>query len=914
MRVLFRRAPAPNVGGSPRLSRLLRLAIALQPPSWRRRFADDVVDVHRELGTEDPRLARRFVLDLLANAPGTHLDGWRLSFRRLGAARRDPGSRPASMASPPPPTAPRPEASMLDILSRDFHLALRRLGRQPLVSLLAVTTLALGIGGTTAMFSVVNGVLLEPLSSPHTDRLVNVFESSERSSQMWLAYDSFLDYRDRAESLEHLAVARPQSVTVHDTAATPERIRGLFVSSTFFDALGESPSLGRAIRPGEDQPGGERTAVLSHGFWQRRYGGDEGVLGRTVKLNNEPHTIVGVMSPDFRFPFDTTEAWISLHTFPGTLNRTNRTLFVVGRLAEGRTLEEAGEELRVLAAGLAASHPESHDGVSAGLLPLTEIFAGGRSRELFAILAAAVAMVLLIAAANVANLQLAQATGRGREMVLRTAVGAGRRRLVAQLLIENLVLAVVGGALGVGVAYGGIRLLLQSGPSWLTGLYSLDPDPKVLAFALGISLLTGLAFGLVPARRASRVNLTEGLRDGGRGSGPGHQGARLRASLVVAQVALAVVLVVGAGLLLRSVRNMASTEVGFDTRSLLTVQFRLPANKYDSDEKVIAYFDQALERVRAVPGVTGTASALGMPFTGDEPRMPVLADGVDPGQGVEVPSIRMNVVSPGYFQTMGIPLLAGRAFDERDRATGTPVAIVSRQAADQLWPGQAATGRTVGLRGQETVYQVVGVVGDIYNRGMRSGLDPMVYLTYLQEPTRFATIAARTTPDPHSLSQAIRDAIWQIDAEQPLWEVMTQEERIAGWSGSDRFLTSLVGVFAAVALTLAAVGIGGVIAYTVALRRRELGVRICLGADRLRIARHVLGQGLRLVGLGVALGLTGAIATSNALGSWLYGVESFDAAIFLAAPLILALVALVSILWPALRAAGVDPVVALEED
>lgn len=803
---------------------------------------------------------------------------------------------------------------MLDTLAHDLRFASRRLGRRPVVTVLAGLTLALGIGGTTALFSLVDAVLLDPLSSPHSERLVTVYETNAEAEEMRLSYEGFLDYRAGVESVEDLALVRSQSVTVHDGAASPERIRGLFVTASFFDALGEEPRLGRAIRAGEDQPGGARTAVLSHGFWQRRYGGDDAILGQTVKLNNEAHTIVGVMPEEFRFPYDTTDAWISLHTYPGALDRENRTFLALGRLASTATFEQATEELKTLGAAISQSAPETAAATGAGVAPLTDRFAGGRSRELFAILAAAVAMVLLIAVANVANLQLAQATGRGREMVLRSAMGAGRRRLVAQLLIENLALAGVGGLFGVGIAWGAVRLLQQTGPGWLTSRYALAPDPGALAFALAVTVLTGLAFGLVPARRAARVNLADGLRDGGRGSGPGRAGSRMRSGLVVSQVALAVVLVVGCGLLVQSVRNLGTTDVGFDTENLLTVQFRLPVNHYDTDESVIAFFDQAHERVRAVPGVLGTASAFGMPFTGDEPRLPILADGVDPGPTVEVPRLRTNVVSPGYFRVMGVPLLAGRGLDDSDRAGTEPVAVISREAGERLWPGESPLGRIVRVRGEDTDYRVVGLVGDIYNRGMRGGHDPMVYLSYRQEPAHFATLGARTSGDPHALSGAIRDAIWSVDSQQPLWEVMTQEERIAGWSGSDRFLTSLVGLFTLVALLLAAVGIGGVIAYTVALRRRELGVRISLGADRLQITRHVLGQGLGLVGLGIAVGLGGAVATSTALGSWLYGVERFDLASFVTAPLLLVAVALLATLWPALRAAGVDPVEALKDD
>ena len=452
------------------------------------------------------------------------------------------------------------------------------------------------------------------------------------------------------------------------------------------------------------------------------------------------------------------------------------------------------------------------------------------------------------------------------------------------------------------------------GPGWMTGLYTIEPDAGVLVFAAAISLLTGLVFGLLPARRASRIDLVDGLRESGRGAGSGPQGGKLRGSLVVAQVAMAVVLVTGAGLLLRTLDNLSQVEVGFNSANLMTVQFRLPNNKYDNEEKVVQFFGSMIEKVEAVPGVTGVATAFGMPFTGDEGRREILVGGVDPGPTVEVPSVRANIVSTDYFSVMGIPLLSGRGFESTDHGSSPWVAVVSEQAAKTLWPEESPIGKTFSTRGQDGLFTVVGVVGDIYNRGLRSGVDPMVYSHHAQVPSRFATLAARTHGDPHALAMPIRNAIWELDAEQPLWEVMTQEERIATWTGSDRFMGSLVGIFALLALILAAVGIGGVVAYSVALRRREIGVRLSLGAGRGQILGLVLGQGLRLVALGVGLGLVGALALQEVLASLLFGVDGLDLGIFTAVPLTLTLVALLATLGPAWSASRLDPVKTLRED
>ncbi|MEO1369634.1 MAG: ABC transporter permease, partial [Acidobacteriota bacterium] len=427
-------------------------------------------------------------------------------------------------------------------------------------------------------------------------------------------------------------------------------------------------------------------AVISHGFWQRRFGGDPDVLGRTLHFNNIEHSIVGVMGADFRFPYDRTEAWISLQTFPGTLDRENRTLFTFGRLRDGTSLAQARAELRTIAAGLAEAHPDSHREVTADAQMLVRSLTGSRTETLLGMLLAAVATVLLVGVANVANLQLAQATGRRREMALRTAVGATRGRLATQVMIENLLLALAGGALSIGVAYGGVALLREHGPGWLGGLYAVAPDLRVFLFAFAVTALTGLAFGLLPAYRAGRADLVDGLKDGGRGAGPSQRSGRLRSTLVVAQTALAAMLIINAGLLVRSFQNLQGVDLGFRSEGLMTVQFRLPANKYDSDESVIAFFDQLLEEVEALPGVEAAATALGMPFTGDESRAQALADGVEPGAEVDVPTPYVNSVSRGFFAAMGIPRLAGRTFAEGDGADGLPVAVLSERAVADLWP------------------------------------------------------------------------------------------------------------------------------------------------------------------------------------------------------------------------------------
>lgn len=796
---------------------------------------------------------------------------------------------------------------------QDLKYALRTLRRAPVVTAAALATLALGIGGNAAIFSVIYGVMFSPLSAPAPQELLFVSETGEDGDYALGSYENYLDWQEQSTAFTSFGAFRPQSVAVNGGGEPPERIRGMFVDASFFTTMGEGPARGRAILPGEDAPGDERTAVLSHGFWQRRWGGDPDAVGQTLRFNNEPHTIVGVMPEDFRFPMDTTEAWISLHTFPGDLDREHRTLFVVGRLAGGVTARAAGEEMEVIASRLAAAHPDVNRDYGAGMEPLRDFLVGDRSRQLLLILLAAVAMVLLIGAANVANLQLARATGRSREMAIRAAIGGSRRTLVRQLLTESLVLAALGGLAGVAVARAGVRLLEQHGPGWIGGVFAVDLNLYVLAFLAAVSLATGVLFGLAPSLRASRTDLTEALREGGRAHSAGGRSGRLRGALVVGQMALAVMLLIGAGLLIRSVGELQRVDVGFDRDDLLTVQFRLPNNKYAEDEQIVQFFDRMLERVAAVPGVRSVVSAQDLPFTGDGGRAPILAGGVDPGEDVQVPVVGVNRVSANYFEAMGIPIAAGRGFTAGDREGAAPAVVVSRRVAEQLWPGEGAVGRTLSIRGDDdgTLFQVVGVAGDIHNRGLTSGVYPMVYVANAQAPSRFATIGVRVPSEPMSYAPAVRAAIWEIDPDQPLWEVMTQNDRIGQWTGSQRFTTSLLSVFAAIAVALAAIGIAGVLAYSVGQRTHEIGIRLALGAGRGQIVSLVMGKGMLLLGGGVLLGVAGAALLSRLLEGFLFGVGGFDAATFALAPALLAVAALVACYLPARKASSVDPLEAL---
>ncbi|MEE8061689.1 MAG: ABC transporter permease [Gemmatimonadales bacterium] len=793
---------------------------------------------------------------------------------------------------------------------QDMRYAVRTLRRTPLITAIALATLALGIGANTAIFSVINGVLFNPMSAPDAERVMFLYEVRDGGSFTSISYTSFLEYRDQATSLEHVGVMRPQSVAVTGGERPPERIRGLFVSAGYLEALGEAPLLGRNLLPGEDEPGGDRVALLSHGYWQSRYGGAD-VLGETIILNNYAHTIVGVMPSDFRFPLDDTSAWISLHTNPGELGQSSN-LMGIARLASGATTEQASEDMALIADRLAEIFPERSNR-SAAAMPMVDRFTGDDEQRLFMILVAAVAMVLLIGAANVANLQLARATGRGREMAIRTAIGGDRWRLIRQLLTENVLLAIAGGILGLAVAEGGIRLLEANGPGW-GRRFDVGMDLTVLGFIAVVSLATSVLFGLAPALRASRVDLTISLREGSQALATGLKGNRLRSGLVVAQMALAVMLLIGAGLLLRSFSALQNVPVGFERDNMLTMQFRLPNNKYETDEQIIAFYDEMLGRVGALPGVQTITFAQGMPFAGDEGRFPFLKDGIEPGLDVDVPLIWFNTISHNYFEAMGIPLLAGRSFTGTDQLDHTPVAVVGQGVVDQFWPGEDVLGQTFRVRGDTINITIIGVVGDIRGRGLENDWQSLVYFAYTQNPTHFATIGVRVPSDPTSYTTAVRDAIWAIDADQPVWEIMTQNKRIGYWVDSQRFTTSLLLIFSGVALVLAAIGIAGVIAYMVGQRIHEIGIRLALGAAQPRILGMVMGQGATLLGLGLGVGILGALALSRLLSGVLFGVSALDVVSFSVAPVILAVVALLACYLPARRASKVDPGLALRVD
>jgi len=801
----------------------------------------------------------------------------------------------------------------VDSVIQDLRYAIRTLLKSPGFTLVAVLTLALGIGANTAIFSVVDAVLLRPLPYPASDRLVAIWGSFGADRERVTAYTDVMDFRAQNTSFEAIGVERGESVNLTGRE-TPERLNGEFVTADVFGVLGAKAAQGRTFTAEETTPGtGREVAVLSYDAWKTRFGADPGILGRPLLLNARPHVVIGVMPPGFTSPFGPTDVWLPITSIPSpeTFDRGVQNVWAIGRLRAGTTLARARNDLGTIARRLAAQYPASNAGWGVTLIPLREQVAGDVGPALL-ILLAAVGLVLLIACANVANLQLARGAARRHEITVRASLGAGRARLVRQLLTESLLVSAAGGAAGLLLAAWATGALVRAVPGGVPSFEPVRMDGAVLLFTAGAAVAAALLFGLAPALAVSHADLGDGLRvrapEGRRGS------AGLRSGLVVAELALCMVLMASAGLLLRSVGRMRRVDPGFDPANLLTFEFRLPRAKYPDAAAMAAFFERVVPQLRAVPGVVGAALVGSTPFTGNWDDVAyAVADRPEPEAG-RAPKALRDAVSDGYFGTMRIPLVAGRDFDARDRAGALPVAIVSRELARREWPGASALGKRLRPVGDSAWSTVVGVVADSRQRTLGEDLRPRLYVPVLQSPEAFSNVVARTTGDPLALAPSVRAALWSVDPDQPVWEVTSMDRLLARSMRQERFTTLLTGLFAALALLLAAVGVYGVMAYTVSQRTREVGIRLAVGAAPRQVVALVFGRGLKVTAVATALGLAGALAATRLLRSQLFGVAPGDPVTFVAAAAVLALVALLACWLPARRAAKVDPVVALRTE
>jgi putative ABC transport system permease protein len=811
---------------------------------------------------------------------------------------------------------------------QDLRYGVRMLLKNPSFTLVAALTLALGIGANTAIFSVVNAVLLRPLPYPEPDRLVFIYNTKLKM----LMEAEFLRLRDQARSLEHVSLYTTTTYTLTGMGE-PERISSGTASGDFFTVLGAPMALGRTFKLEEEPMEKDTVVILSHGFWLRKFAANPGVLGQSLTLDGRNYTIVGVLPQGFKSPLELqTDMAVELWRPPGYYPPNpccNHGLNVIGRLREGQTLEQAQAETKMIIAGVAKNYPGAYpkDGSKQTLLkPLTTEIVGDLRRALWVLLAAVV-FVLLIACANVANLQLVRGEMRVSEIAIRTALGAPRSRIIRQLLVESLLLAVIGGGLGLLLASWGLELIPTLGAEKIPRLQEITPDARVLGFTLATSLLTGVIFGLAPAFQAVKFDLHTSLKEGGRASASPKGRRRLRNALVVTEVALSLVLLAGAGLLIRSFWRLQQVDTGFKTEQLLTMRLFPPESNYPDDLRVAAFYEDLLRRVRSLPGVKDAAAATSVPIGGRNAATVTQIEGgssdVDFRRGAE-----FRVVSPGYFRTMGIRLLRGRFLEDSDQEQARPVAVINETLARAYWPDEDPLGRRFRLldarpeKAKTVFLTVVGVVADAKNNSLTEAAEKEAYVPMRQRTVAIAgigyarqmTLAVRTSVEPMNLTNSIRQAVWAIDRNVPITDVRTMEQILATVTTQPRFNTILLGIFAAVALALAGVGIYGVLSYSVTQRTREIGIRIALGAGRGAVLWLVVSQGMLLALLGVAIGLAASLALTHLMAGLLFGVSATDPATFALIALLLTGVALVSCYVPARRATKVDPMVALRHE
>ncbi|MEA2691275.1 MAG: putative transport system permease protein [Acidobacteriota bacterium] len=822
----------------------------------------------------------------------------------------------------------------MDLFRQDLRHALRRLAKTPGFTVIAVLTLALAIGANTAIWSVVHGLLLKPLPFPRPDRLVQVMRGSPQGTSVDVAIPRFLYWRDHAQVFDHLATFDNLGSGFNLAGSgLPERIVGSRVSRDFLTVLGVRPVLGRDFLPEEDRPGARRVALLSHGLWTRRFGADPQVLGRPLRMNGEGYTVVGVMPAGFRFPAKA-ELWTPLQLDLGSREKANY-LEIAGRLRDGIGLAQARAAMKTVDRQFASSFPGMlyDPRESVVVQPLQERLYG-QLRPALLVLMTAVFSVLLIACVNLANLQLARAAARRREIAIRSVLGAGAGRIVRQLLTESLLVAFAGGAAGLLLGAAVLPLLLAFSPAQIDLLAPIRIDGSVLAATAGLALLSGLLFGLAPALGAARSDPHEAIQEGSNRTAGGRRGVRVRRLLVIAEVALSLVLLTAAGLLAKSFSGLLGTAPGFSSDGVLTAKLSLPEGRYGNPAALDRFNRQVLEKAAAIPGVTQAAFATSLPLEGG-PDLPFTIEGRYRGKGSEegVGEAQYRAVTADLFAALRIPLTAGRPFTAADGVGAPGVALVNETAARRFWPKGGSMGARITL-GQPFVPEladpaprtVVGIVKDVRELGLGEAVPAIVYLPIAQMPASFAgklvallpmSLVVRTAGSGGAgagLAAALDRAVWAVDPEQPVNDVRWMDEIVSRSLGLERFGALLLGVLALMALLLAAMGIYGVLSYLVEQRTREIGVRMALGATGLAVQRMVVGQGMAAVLAGVVLGLAGALGLTRLLGSLLVGVSAHDPTAFALAPVVLLSVALLASGLPALRASRMDPVVALQRD
>jgi putative ABC transport system permease protein len=799
-------------------------------------------------------------------------------------------------------------------LLQDLRYALRQLGRSPGFTAVALATLALGVGANTAIFSVIDAALLRPLPYKKPNQLVYLWSAdiARGIPQSTVSIPDLHDWREQNQVFDGIAAFSESRFNLSG-GREPVQVSGLAVTANMFDVLGASPELGRTFASGEDQWGKDRVVILSHALWIQVFGGDRGVIGKPITLNAAPRTVIGVLPPEFSSVQSNIQLWVPASVRPGfTVDRNDRFLSVIARLKTGMTLQQAQAEMNTIAARLAHTYRED-SGVTAYLVPIKDQITGA-GRPALLVLLGAVAFVLLIACANLASLLLARSAERQTEFSIRAALGSGRFRLARQLLTESLLLSFFGSLLGIMVATAGTRLLRTFTAAQIPRAEGIRMDAAVLCFGLGLCVITGLFIGLAPALHWSRRQNSESLKEGGRGLTSGTGGRRLRNLLTVFEMALALMLLVGAALLVSSFRQLRSIDPGFKTDKVLTSEISLPFSKYHEGKQRIFFFQQLLERVRSLPGVKSAGATLTMPLsTGSRYWMDLEIEGRPKATTREsVPIVAFFQITPGYLRAMGIPLIQGRAFDEHDNESSPRVALISQSLAHRYFSSEDAIGKHIRIN--SVSYAVVGVTGDVVVDKIKDTGITEVYTVHSQADSQASgdlILAIRTDSSPLDLAANVRAAVTALDKDQAVANIQTLEQVVGDALGESRLQTTLLTTFAGIAVLLAAIGIYGVLSYSVAQRTHEIGLRMALGAEHWQVLRNVLGQGLTLTMIGIGLGLCGAFLLTRFLSSMLYGVKPIDLPTFFIVSLTLSAVATLASYVPARRAAKVDPMVAL---
>jgi putative ABC transport system permease protein len=794
----------------------------------------------------------------------------------------------------------------------DLQYGARILLKNPGFTAIAIVALALGIGANAAIFSAVDAVLLRPLPYGHPESLVFVWEDSSYLGfpRNTPAPANYVDWKKQNQVFSDMAASRGRTVNLAGNG-TPETILGHAVTANYFSVLDVKPILGRIFTEDEDRTGAG-VILISYGLWQRRFGGDASLVGDPILVNDQKRTVLGVMPRGFTTPGMPADFWIPTHFAPADLAaRQSHFLNVVARLKPGVTLESARADMQTIAARLQREYPKSNTGVGAVVVPVVEQVIGDTRTALLVLLAAA-GCVLLIACANIANLLLARAAGRNHEMAIRTALGAGRLRLLRQMVTESVLLSVSGGALGLVLAPWGMRVLQQLVPAGLSGSATLAVDARLLLFTLAVAVGTGVAFGIVPAIQSTEAGLEQTLKQSGR-TGTGLRQKSIRDLLVVAEMALALVLLIGAGLMIQTLARLRSIDPGFRPDHLLTMTTR---HRYADPIRRFGYFEMVLERVKALPGIQNAAFVSNLPFNSRGNTNGFRIEGRPEPPHANIQDAMYRVCTNDYLKMIGVRLKEGRLLGDEDRADSLPVVVINETFARTFWPDRSPLGARLRLDG-EAWLTIVGVVADVRERGLESGAKPGVYVPVCQNPNAWAIpedLGIRTAVDPLSLVSAVRTAIWSVDPEQPIFRIRSMDEtldlEVAGRNQDMVLLTA----FAGLALLLASIGIYGVLSYAVAQRKREMGLRMALGADARNVTRMVMSQGMRLAGLGLAIGTVAALALTRLMVNLLYGVSAADPATFIGVIVLLFVVALLACYVPAARAARMDPIQALREE